>query len=346
MVTNYAYPETSTPEYSSILIPVPDNVRIHHLIHTIAKQEKAVMLIGEQGSAKTVMTKSYMKQCNPELYLNRAFNFSSATSPIQFQKTIESYVEKRMGSTFGPANGKKMIVFIDDINLPEINCWGDQVTNEIVRQTMDMGGFHSLEKPGEFTSIIDVQFLAAMGQPGGGRNDIPSRLKRQFCIFNCPLPNDIAIDKIFSVIGQGHYNVKRGFNQDVRNLVKRLVPLTRILWRSTRTKLLPTPAKFHYVFSLRELSRIWQGMVSVYIHFNATLKHLFQVGTLSTVIESEAGLMLLWKHECTRVFADRFTIVEDKEWFDKELLSIVEKELGPQLRKKTEPTPVFVDFMR
>lgn len=71
-----------------------------------------------------------------------------------------------------------------------------------------------------------------------------------------------------------------------------------------------------------------------------------QTGTLSTVIESEACLLLLWKHECTRVFADRFTIIEDKIWFDEELLKIVEEEFGPQMRKKTETTPVFVDFMR
>lgn len=56
--------------------------------------------------------------------------------------------------------------------------------------------------------------------------------------------------------------------------------------------------------------------------------------------------MLLWKHECTRVFSDRFTIAEDKIWFDEELLRLVEQELGPQMRKKTEPNPVFVDFMR
>ncbi|XP_018911445.2 dynein axonemal heavy chain 5 [Bemisia tabaci] len=330
MISSYSYPESSTPDYSSILVPIVDNVRTGYLIHCIAKQEKAVLLIGEQGSAKTVMMKSYMKKSNPEQHLSRSFNFSSATSPYQFQKTIESYVEKRMGNTFGPPGGRKMTVFIDDINLPQINEWGDQVTNEIVRQTMDMHGFYSLEKPGEFTTLVDIQFVAAMGLPGGGRNDIPSRLKRQFCVFNCPLPTDESIDKIFRVVGEGHYNAKRGFSIDVRNLVKKLIPLTRMLWHKTRAVLLPTPAKFHYVFSLRDLSRIWQGMV----------------GTLSTVIDCEATLMLLWKHECTRVFSDRFTLVSDKDWFDNTLLTVTEEVLGANYREMALPNPVFVDFMR
>ncbi|XP_039763737.1 dynein heavy chain 5, axonemal [Pararge aegeria] len=330
LMTNYIYPDTATPDYSNILIPIVDNVRINYLIHCIAKQGKAVLLLGEQGSAKTVMMKAYMKNANPEQIMGRSFNFSSATSPYQFQKTIESYVEKRSGMTFGPPGGKKMLVFIDDINLPQINEWGDQITNEIVRQTMSMGGFYSLEKPGDFTTIVDIQFLGAMGQPGGGRNDIPSRLKRQFSIFNCPLPNNESIDKIFKVIGEGHYNAKRGFTIEVRSLIKKIIPLTRELWARTRKNLLPTPAKFHYVFSLRDLSRVWQGMV----------------GTLPTVIESEKCLMLLWKHECSRVFSDRFTLLSDKDWFNSALYSISEEILGCEYKKMMETDPVFVDFMR
>jgi dynein heavy chain len=47
-VAEYNYPKDSVPEYSSILVPNVDNIRTDFLIDAIAKQEKSVLLIGEQ----------------------------------------------------------------------------------------------------------------------------------------------------------------------------------------------------------------------------------------------------------------------------------------------------------
>ncbi|KAJ8670776.1 hypothetical protein QAD02_002035, partial [Eretmocerus hayati] len=328
-VLEFEYPPDTVLEYYSILVPNVDNTRTIFLIDLIAKQEKAVLLIGEQGTAKTVMIKSSMAKHDPEYHLNKSFSFSSASTPNMVQRIFESYVEKRVGHTVGPPNGKKMSVFIDDINMPVINEWGDQVTNEIVRQIMEYKGFYSLDKPGDFIILQDVMLLAAMIHPGGGRNDIPPRLKRQFNIFNCTLPSDKSMDTIFRSIGQGYFCPER-FSDEIVDFLPKLIPLTRVVWQRTKVKLLPTPSKFHYVFNLRDLSRIWEGILRI---------ERAECGSITT-------LLRLWEHECMRVISDRFVDFSDKQWFKNMLQATAKEILGSDFKHYDPTETFFVNFLR
>jgi len=40
------------------------------------------------------------------------------------------------------------------------------------------------------------------------------------------------------------------------------------------------------------------------------------LNAVAEVISDPQPLMSLWKHECLRVFSDRFTTREDKDWFE------------------------------
>lgn len=120
---------------------------------------------------------------------------------------------------------------------------------------------YSLEKPiGDMKYMVDTNYIAAMNHPGGGKNDIPNRLKRQFAIFNVPLPSVTAINNIFGSLVQGRFDSET-FSHEVVNVSQKLVPMTLSLWNKIQAKMLPTPTKFHYLFNMRELSKVFQGLI-------------------------------------------------------------------------------------
>ena len=98
------------------------------------------------------------------------------------------------------------------------------------------------------------------------------------------------------------------------------------LWNKVKNTLLPTPAKFHYVFNMRELSRIFKGLTGV-------RKDIVLSGS-TLGFKPEIFIIALWRHECERVFVDKLT--NNKEKDQVKILDKFKKE-----------TPIhFVDFLR
>jgi dynein heavy chain len=123
--------------FSQLLIPTGESTRTEFIMQKIASlpvvrhaQRKEpghlnTLLVGSPGTAKTSVCLMYTSKFNSEEMLFKRINFSSATTPFNFQESIEAEVEKKQVKTFTPPGGKKMTVFIDDISMPFVNTWGD-----------------------------------------------------------------------------------------------------------------------------------------------------------------------------------------------------------------------------
>jgi len=165
---------------------------------------------------------------------------------------------------------------------------------------------------GIFKEILKLQFLGAMNHPGGGRNDIPNRLKRQFFSLNMTPPSNKSVGDIYGNVLGALFNPKK-YSQEVINMKTLLIDATIAVWESVGKKLLPTPAKFHYSFNIRELARVFGGICKV-----AAL-HEYKViqnsSALKEKLPPQLYLISLWRHECDRTFMDKLTNDADKKTF-------------------------------
>ena len=66
----------------------------------------------------------------------------------------------------------------------------------------------------------------------------------------------------------------------------------------------------------------------------------------SEVATTPAVFLNLWKHECNRVIADRFTNQQDKDWFEKTLKQVIEEDFDADTANLMDAEPYFVDFLR
>eukprot|EP00742_Colponemidia_sp_Colp-10_P004363 GILJ01004656.1.p1 GENE.GILJ01004656.1~~GILJ01004656.1.p1 ORF type:complete len:2862 (-),score=582.32 GILJ01004656.1:82-7611(-) len=323
LVAEYTPPADG--KFSKILVPTVDTVRYSYLLGLMIEMKNPVLFVGESGTAKTATIQNYLSRMDTESNLQLTINFSSRTMSLDVQRTLEDNIDKRTGKIYGPPAGKRLICFIDDLNMPAVDRYGTQQPIALLFFLLDKGVMY--ERGGELDRKIikDTQFVSAMAPPGGGRNKVDPRFVSLFTVFNITFPSDESIQRIYTSILAKHLE---NFSEEVQELPKKLTQATLQFYKMVVEQLPRTPSKFHYIFNLRDLSRVYEGLC------------------LSTVDKCYLPPLLvrLWRNELLRVFSDRLISEPDRSLVNNRITEIVSSTF-PEYADSVLVNPVlFGDF--
>ena len=315
--------------YNSIIVPTEDSIRVAKIMNILVMNDKHALFVGPTGTGKTISVVSEMTNGFPkEEWSTINLAFSAQTSAFQTQNIIDEGMEKRRMGIFGPPMGKKGIIFVDDLNMPQKEEYGAQPPIELLRQWMDYGGWYDLESAEKtFKYIQSIKFVAAMSPPGGGRNFITDRYSRHFVtMYVSPYSND-SLKYIFNNILESLFmsNKAPSFSKAITGLKDNLVAGTIAMYESVTSKFKPTPTKSHYTYNLRDVSKVFQGI------FFAKPKG----------IRNDSEMVKLWAHECIRVFHDRLISQDDRDKFMEILKGVTNEKFKREWDKLVTTSPLL-----
>ncbi len=96
------------------------------------------MLVGGAGTGKTVLIQDQLRDLGEDfIVLNVPLNFYTTSEMLQ--RVLEKPLEKKAGRCFGPPGSKRLVYFIDDMNMPEVDTYFTVQPHTLIRQHIDHG---------------------------------------------------------------------------------------------------------------------------------------------------------------------------------------------------------------
>ncbi|KAM4874879.1 dynein axonemal heavy chain 11 [Thomomys bottae] len=284
----------------TVLVHTAETTRVRYFTELLLKKGKPLMLVGNAGVGKTAFVRDTLASLSAD-YIVSWVPFNYYTTSAALQGILEKPLEKKAGRNYGPAGKKKLIYFIDDMNMPEVDSYGTAQPHTLIRQHIDYGHWYDRQKV-VLKEIHNCQYVACMN-PMVGSFTINPRLQRHFTVFAFNFPSVDALTTIYSHIYSFHLQ-QQVFGPSVLKSGPSLVQATIAIHQMMTKNFLPTAIKFHYIFNLRDLSSVFQGILFA----------------SPECLKGPSDLVHLWLHECCRVYGDKLVDRKDGDLFQKKLL--------------------------
>ncbi|CCW66307.1 unnamed protein product [Phytomonas sp. Hart1] len=286
---------------SDTVIPTVDTYRHENLLLAWLNTGRSAILCGPPGSGKT-MTITSLLNSSPE-YDAVFLNFSSGTTVKTLIKSMEQHCRVQntsKGFIMTPASGKRLLLFSDEINLPELNQYGTHEVSQLLRQIIERGGFY---RPSDNVWITteDIQIVGACNPPTDpGRVALSPRLLRWVPVLFVGISTPHSLLNIYGTYCRAILRVAKKLQGECAMHLARAI----VNMYDRSKKRFTTLQQPHYVYSPRELSRWVRAIYEGFITWEEESRR-----NMTT-----EKLVRLAIHEGLRVFSDRLVTEDDCIW--------------------------------
>ena len=105
------------------LVPTVDTVRYAFLLTNALSVGKPLLFTGNSGVGKSSSSQTPYVRWSTRAR-GRACRFRLGSDVCASTQAIESKLEKKKKTLLGPPPGKKMVMFVDDVNMPALETYG------------------------------------------------------------------------------------------------------------------------------------------------------------------------------------------------------------------------------
>ncbi|XP_005182290.1 dynein heavy chain, cytoplasmic isoform X3 [Musca domestica] len=299
--------ETHKVASPDIVVPTLDTVRHESLLYTWLAEHKPLVLCGPPGSGKTMTLFSALRAL-PDMEVV-GLNFSSATTPELLLKTFDHYCEYRKtpnGVVLSPVQiGKWLVLFCDEINLPDMDSYGTQRVISFLRQLVEHKGFYRASDQA-WVSLERIQFVGACNPPTDpGRKPLSHRFLRHVPIIYVDYPGETSLKQIYGTFSRAMLRLMptlRGYAEPLTNAMVEFYLASQDRFTQDMQP--------HYVYSPREMTRWVRGICEAIRPLD------------SLPVE---GLVRIWAHEALRLFQDRLVEESERRWTNENIDTVALK---------------------
>ncbi|XP_011314571.1 dynein heavy chain, cytoplasmic isoform X1 [Fopius arisanus] len=315
--------ETHKVASPDIVVPTLDTVRHESLLYTWLAEHKPLVLCGPPGSGKTMTLFSALRAL-PDMEVV-GLNFSSATTPELLLKTFDHYCEYRKtpnGVVLSPVQlGKWLVLFCDEINLPDMDHYGTQRVISFLRQLVEHRGFFRTSDQA-WVSLERIQFVGACNPPTDpGRKPLSHRFLRHVPVIYVDYPGETSLKQIYGTFTRAMLRLTPSLRGYAEPLTNAMVEFYLASQERFTQDMQP-----HYVYSPREMTRWVRGICEA-------------IRPLDSL--SVEGLVRLWAHEALRLFQDRLVEDSERAWTNKNIDVVALKHFMGVDREKALARPIL-----